>query len=48
MQLTNKGYLVADYELEMPFEDFKSSYGGSGSVEYETRIVQTADAVAED
>ena len=28
-----KGYLVAEYEINVPFEDFKESNGSSGSVE---------------
>ncbi|WVR08509.1 hypothetical protein IAU60_005564 [Kwoniella sp. DSM 27419] len=29
----DRGYLVADYEVEVPFEQFKNDYGATGSVD---------------
>ncbi len=29
----NQGYLVADYEINVPFEEFKAAHGSSGAVE---------------
>lgn len=31
--LTPQGYEVADYEINIGFEEFKEMYGGGGSVE---------------
>jgi len=29
----NQGFLVADYEINVPFEEFKAAHGSSGAVE---------------